>query len=52
MRAARRLRTLVARCGVDIDHFEYEDMFHGWLLQLSLPEARHATAQIIDLLWS
>ncbi len=48
---ARRLRAEAARCGIDIDYIEYEDMFHGWMLQ-AIPEARQATRQLIDILQS
>lgn len=46
---ARQLRAKAARRGIDIDYIEYEDMFHGWMLQ-AIPEARQATRQLIDIL--
>lgn len=45
---ARRLRAKAARCEVDIDYFEYENMFHGWMLQ-AIPEAERATRQVMDI---
>lgn len=47
---ARRLHAKAQRCGVEIGYFEYEDMFHGWVLEQSIPEARRATRQIVDIL--
>lgn len=47
---SRHLHRLTSREGVPIDYFEYQDMFHGWLLLKHLPEARRATAEIVDLL--
>ncbi|HET9747536.1 MAG TPA: alpha/beta hydrolase [Chitinophagaceae bacterium] len=45
---ARKLRSLAASKGIEVNYFEYEDMFHGWML-LNFPEARKAQLQIIDL---
>lgn len=47
---ARRLWFRLSRRGIDLDYFEYEDMFHGWMLQRPIPEAQRATRQIIDIL--
>jgi monoterpene epsilon-lactone hydrolase len=47
---SRRLWTKAQRCGIEINYFEYEDMFHGWVLQQPLPEAQRATRQILDIL--
>ncbi|MBA8826421.1 acetyl esterase/lipase [Saccharopolyspora lacisalsi] len=47
---SRRLRSAAAREGVDIDYVEYRDMVHGWPLLQYIPEARRATAELVDLL--
>lgn len=46
---SRRLRGLLADQGISFDYIEYQDMFHGWLLQ-RIPEARQATAQLAGIL--
>ncbi|GAB2714418.1 alpha/beta hydrolase fold domain-containing protein [Nocardia thraciensis] len=45
---ARRFRARCADEGVDLDYFEYEGMFHAWLLS-DIPEARHAMQQLTRL---
>jgi monoterpene epsilon-lactone hydrolase len=47
---ARRLHAKATRCGIDIGYYEYEDMFHAWVLEQSIPEARRATRRIVDIL--
>lgn len=49
---SRRLRHTTSDLGIDIDYFEYKNMFHGWMLLSHLPEARRATDQIVDVLKS
>lgn len=44
----RKLRSLAASKGIDVNYYEYEDMFHGWMF-LNFPEAKKAQHQIIDL---
>lgn len=46
---SRRLRGLMADAGIHLNYFEYQDMFHGWLLQ-QIPEGRQATAELISIL--
>jgi acetyl esterase/lipase len=47
---ARRLRAQAELQDVDLDYVEYEDMFHGWMLQQPLPEARRARRQIVHII--
>ncbi|GAA0564655.1 hypothetical protein GCM10009415_53950 [Chitinophaga japonensis] len=46
---ARKLRQLAASKGIEIDYYEYKEMFHAWML-LNFPESQKAKQQIIDLL--
>ncbi len=46
---ARRLQRLAAAQGTSLDYFEYQGMFHGWVLQ-KLPEGRQATTQLVEAL--
>jgi epsilon-lactone hydrolase len=46
---ARKLKSLAQSRGIDIDYYEFEDMFHGWMF-LNFPESRKARQQIIDLI--
>lgn len=46
---ARRLWTLTRQAGIEIGYFEYEDMFHAWVLQ-NVPEAFRATRQVTEIL--
>jgi epsilon-lactone hydrolase len=46
---ARKLKALAASKGIHLNYFEYEDMFHVWML-LNLPESKKAKKQIIDLI--
>jgi acetyl esterase/lipase len=45
----RKLRDRAADEGVRIDYREYEGMVHDWMLG-PMPEAKHAIAEIIDLI--
>ena len=45
----RKLRDRAADEGVRIDYREYEGMVHDWMLG-PMPEARHAIAEIVDLI--
>lgn len=42
---ARRFRARCAAEGVELGYFEYDGMFHAWLLA-DLPESRHAMSQL------
>ncbi|WP_236808886.1 alpha/beta hydrolase fold domain-containing protein [Amycolatopsis albispora] len=42
---ARRFRTVTAERGIDLEYWEYEGMFHAWMLT-TLPEARDATRRL------
>jgi acetyl esterase/lipase len=44
-----KLRDQATDEGVDIDYREYDGMVHDWMLG-PMPEARHAIAEIIDLI--
>jgi acetyl esterase/lipase len=44
----RKLRGVARADGVTIDYYEYEGMFHDWML-LNFPEARQAFKQIVDI---
>ncbi|GAB3006606.1 putative esterase [Amycolatopsis acidiphila] len=46
---ARRFRAKAAAAGVPVEYWEYEDMFHAWMIA-SLPEAKKASARIADLI--
>ena len=45
----RKLRDRAADEGVRIDYREYDGMVHDWMLG-PMPEARHAIAEIVDLI--
>ncbi len=45
---ARKLRSLAESKGIEMNYFEYKDMFHEWMF-LNLPESKKAKKQIIDL---
>ena len=47
----RKLRDQAEAEGVRIDYREYDEMVHDWMLG-PLPEAKHAIAEIIDLIGS
>src|ERR1044072_9466502 len=44
-----KLRDLATDEGVEIDYREYDGMVHDWMLG-PMPEARHAIAEIVDLI--
>lgn len=46
---ARKLKELMESRGIDLNYFEYPDMFHVWML-LNLPESKKAKKQILALL--
>lgn len=46
---ARKLRQLASAKGIEINYYEYKEMFHAWML-LNIPESKKAKQQIIDLL--
>jgi acetyl esterase/lipase len=46
---ARKLKSLAAAHGSQLNYFEYRDMVHGWMF-LNLPESKKARQQIIDLI--
>lgn len=48
---ARKLRSLATSKKIEMNYYEYEDMFHGWMF-LNFPEAKKARQQIIDLVRS
>jgi epsilon-lactone hydrolase len=48
---ARKLTKLAKDQGVNINYFEYADMFHGWMF-LNFPESKRAKQQILDLIQS
>ena len=45
----RKLKALAESGKVDINYYEYENMFHGWML-LNFPESKKAKQEIIDLI--
>ncbi|WP_232236308.1 alpha/beta hydrolase fold domain-containing protein [Nocardia sp. BMG51109] len=45
---ARRFRARCVDEGVELGYFEYEGMFHAWLLA-DIPEARHAMRELVRL---
>lgn len=45
---ARKLRSLATAKNIEMNYYEYEDMFHGWMF-LNFPEAKKARHQIIEL---
>lgn len=47
---SRRLHSTTSDLGIEIDYFEYQGMFHGWMLLGGLPEARRATSEIVRVL--
>lgn len=46
---ARKLKSLAASKGIEINYCEYEDMFHCWMF-LNLPESRRAKQEILNLI--
>jgi hypothetical protein len=44
----RKLRAIAASRKIEMNYYEYEDMFHGWMF-LNFPEAKRAKLQILDL---
>jgi acetyl esterase/lipase len=46
---ARRLHDLAARSGTDIAFYEYDGMFHDWMLA-PIPEARRVRSEIVEML--
>jgi monoterpene epsilon-lactone hydrolase len=46
---ARRFRAKAAAEGVPLEYWEYEGMFHAWMIA-SFPEAKKASARIADLI--
>lgn len=47
----RKLKSIAASKGIDIDYHEYADMIHTWML-LNFPESDKARRQITDLIKS
>ena len=45
----RELHRALLCQGVEHHYFEYSQLFHVWMLVVSLPESQHAMKQIIDL---
>ncbi|UJW30614.1 alpha/beta hydrolase [Saccharothrix sp. AJ9571] len=45
---ARRFRDVTAGRGIDLEYWEYEGMFHAWMLT-TLAEARDATRRIVHI---
>jgi epsilon-lactone hydrolase len=48
---ARKLKALAEAKGIDINYYEYPDMFHVWMF-LNFPESKKARQQIFDLVRS
>lgn len=46
---ARKMKARAEKEGIDLKYFEYEGMFHAWML-LNLPESKAAKKQILDLI--
>ena len=46
---ARKLKKLVQSKGMDINYYEYPDMFHDWMI-LDLPESKKARDEISKLI--
>lgn len=44
------LREMLQRQGIAHNYFEYPQLFHVWMMVVSLSEARHAMYQIVELL--
>jgi epsilon-lactone hydrolase len=44
----RKLKALAGSGSVDLNYYEFEDMFHGWMF-LNFPESTKARDQVVDL---